>query len=296
MCVCPAHAFLSPAQDRPSHQHLLQCGEAPLAAGQCGWSPPGGPERARPVWHGGLLDHLGKCCTLCDLRRLFCCPAPGGSQRFIPPVPDGGQQRRGPLYWRDKRQSHHALQHSHHGLGLWTLQVGNTDLMVQTISAHSTNQMMLKPTQWPLIKVLIQQVLLLFFSLQAHFDSLHLHACRLPGKKMLGLCFWFWLMSVAPNTAIFTFLTLLLSSPLTVLACFSSGTLTFRWKSFPPFEAPQKSMVTWWVESTASQEWNTSDCCKFRIIHHEALFIVSRVRVRVIVSYNVCDNHTGWSS
>lgn len=249
ICVCVCHAFLSPAQDRPSHQHLLQCGEAPLAAGQCGWSPPGGPERARPVWHGGLLDHLGKCCTLCDLRRLFCCPAPGGSQRFIPPVPDGGQQRRGPLYWRDKRQSHHALQHSHHGLGLWTLQVGNTDLMVQTISARS-NQMMLKPTQWPLIKVLIQQVLLLFFSLQAHFDSLHLRACRLPDKKMLGLCLWFWLMSVAPNATIFTFLTLLLSSPLTVLA----RCLQVLWRSDGNPSHHSKLLRNLWLLGELSQQ------------------------------------------
>lgn len=58
--------------------------------------------------------------------KAVCCCASRESQICISPVPDGGQQRGGPLYWRDKRQSHHALQHSHHGLGLWTLQVSNT--------------------------------------------------------------------------------------------------------------------------------------------------------------------------
>ena len=51
---------LPSAQDRPSHQHLLQCREAPLAAGQRGRRAAGGAERARPVRHGGLVDHLGK--------------------------------------------------------------------------------------------------------------------------------------------------------------------------------------------------------------------------------------------
>lgn len=51
---------LSPAQDWTSHQHLLQRGEAALAAGQRGRGASGGAERARHVRHGGLLDHLGR--------------------------------------------------------------------------------------------------------------------------------------------------------------------------------------------------------------------------------------------
>lgn len=52
--------FYPPAQDGPSHQHLLQRSEASLAAGQRGRGAAGGAERARHVWHGGLLDHLGE--------------------------------------------------------------------------------------------------------------------------------------------------------------------------------------------------------------------------------------------
>lgn len=80
-----------------------------------------------------------------DLGRLFCCS--------LSPAPDGGQQRRGALYRRDKRQSYYALQHSHHGLGLWTLQVSNTQLMVKT-GNHNNNQ-----------------VLLLFFCMCLHSSS-----------------------------------------------------------------------------------------------------------------------------
>lgn len=61
---------------------------------------------------------------------LLCRRASRESPIFLSPVPDGGQQRRGPLHGRDKRQSHHALQHSHHGLGLGTLQVSNTQIAV----------------------------------------------------------------------------------------------------------------------------------------------------------------------
>lgn len=52
--------LVSPAQDGPSHQHLLQRGEAALAAGQRGRGPSGSAERARHVRDSRLLDHLGE--------------------------------------------------------------------------------------------------------------------------------------------------------------------------------------------------------------------------------------------
>lgn len=154
----PVHGLpssLSPAQDRPSHQHLLQCSEAALAAGQRGRGTAGGAERARHVWHGGLLDHLGEWHTCERSFRTWegCFAAvPLEKVRFLfPPVPDGGQRRGGPLYRRDKRQSHHALQHSHHGLGLWTLQVSNTQITVETLSPLSPSAAW--PRWWPQLRV-----------------------------------------------------------------------------------------------------------------------------------------------
>lgn len=46
-------------------------------------------------------------------ETLFLCPS----------VPDRRQQWRSPLHGRHKRQPHHALQHPHHGVGSWALQV-----------------------------------------------------------------------------------------------------------------------------------------------------------------------------
>lgn len=60
------------AQDRPSHQHLLQRRQAPLAAGQRGRRGQGGAEEERHVRHGGLVDHLGESATRGPPRTLVC--------------------------------------------------------------------------------------------------------------------------------------------------------------------------------------------------------------------------------
>lgn len=123
--ICVSTILISPAQDRSSHQHLLQCCEAALASGQCGRSATGSAQRASHVRHGGLLDHLGKMGlnAATALPLLFYNVWKMLSLLLFSSVPDGGQERRGPLHRRVQRQSHHALQHSHHGLGSWTVQV-----------------------------------------------------------------------------------------------------------------------------------------------------------------------------
>lgn len=72
---CVLTILIFAAQDGPSHQHLLQCGEAAMAARQRGRGARGGAERARHVRDGGLLDHLGEACLeaaplLCSLRSV----------------------------------------------------------------------------------------------------------------------------------------------------------------------------------------------------------------------------------
>lgn len=57
------NSFYAPAQDGPSHQYLLQCSEAALAAGQRGCCAAGGAGGACHVWHSRLVDHLGMVCS-----------------------------------------------------------------------------------------------------------------------------------------------------------------------------------------------------------------------------------------